>query len=296
MLILIKLIVFKDLTVVRGIYTAASGMMAERRKLDTVSNNLANIDLIGYKKDLSIQKAFPEMLIRRLNDDGLYKFPKGHLETAPVVGKIGTGVEENEIYTVFEQGPLKTTGNPLDLALTDQGFFVIQTSDGERYTRNGSFTIGKEGILVTKSGFPVLGDKGYIYLKKNNFKITHQGQVFHNSNFESDPKRLVSEYENSWENYELLDTIRIVNFENPRFLKKQGNSLWIDTKTSGKAQEIDISLRPKIETETLEASNVNAVKEMVLMIEINRAYEANQKTIQTEDSLLGKLINEIGKY
>ncbi len=166
MLVLIKLIVLKDLTVVRGIYTAASGMMAERRKLDVVSNNLANIDLIGYKKDLSIQKAFPEMLIRRLNDDGLYKFPKGHLETAPIVGKLGTGVEENEIYTLFEQGPLKTTGNPLDLALTDQGFFVIQTSDGERYTRNGSFTIGKEGILVTKSGFPVLGEKGYIYLKK----------------------------------------------------------------------------------------------------------------------------------
>lgn len=282
--------------VVRGIYTAASGMMAQRHRLDVIANNLANIDLTGYKKDLSVQKAFPEMLIRRINDDGLYKFPKGYLETAPVIGKLGTGVEENEIYTSFEQGPLKITGNPLDLALTDEGFFVVQTPEGERYTRNGSFILGPEGILVTKDGYPVIGEKGYIYLKDNNFKITAQGQIFHNSTVERNPKKLVSEYENSWENYELLDNLKIVNFEKTRFLQKQGSSLWNSTEISGQARNIEINSRPKIETATLEGSNVNAINEMVSMITVNRAYEANQKTIQTEDSLLGKLINEIGKF
>ncbi|ASQ29503.1 flagellar basal-body rod protein FlgF [Borrelia miyamotoi] len=281
---------------VRGIYTAASGMVAQRHRLDVIANNLANIDLTGYKKDLSVQKAFPEMLIKRVNDDGLYKFPKGYLETAPVVGKIGTGVEENEIYTSFEQGPLKITGNPLDLALTNEGFFVVQTPEGSRYTRNGSFTLGKEGILVTKDGYPVIGEKGYIHLKHNNFKITDQGQIFHNTIFEENPKRLVSEHENSWENYELLDNLKIVNFEKPRFLKKQGSSLWNSTEISGKAKDIAINSRPKIETGALEGSNVNAINEMVSMITVNRAYEANQKIIQTEDSLLGKLINEIGKF
>ncbi|WKC58307.1 flagellar basal-body rod protein FlgF [Borrelia sp. P9F1] len=281
---------------VRGIYTAASGMVAQRHRLDVIANNLANVDLAGYKGTLSVQKAFPEMLIRRLNDDGLYKLPKGYLETAPVIGKIGTGVEENETYTSFEQGPLKTTGNPLDMALTGEGFFVVQTPKGERYTRNGSFTLGKEGILVTKDGYPVIGEKGYIRLKDNNFKITDQGQIFHNGEFESDPRRLVSEHENSWGNYELLDSLKIVRFEETRFLKKQGNSLWGSTEISGPPRDIELGLRPKIETGILEGSNVNAINEMVSMIEVNRAYEANQKTIQTEDSLLGKLINEIGKF
>ena len=281
---------------VRGIYTAASGMVAQRHRLDVIANNLANVDLAGYKGDLSVQKAFPELLIRRLNDDGLYRFPRGYLETAPVVGKIGTGVEENETYTSFEQGPLKTTGNPLDVALTGEGFFVIRTPRGERYTRNGSFTLGKEGMLVTKDGYPVIGEKGYIHLKDNNFKITDQGQIFHNGEFETDPRRLVSEHENSWENYELLDNLKIVRFEKTRFLKKQGNSLWDSTEISGAPREVAVGLRPKIETGTLEGSNVNAINEMVLMIEVNRAYEANQKTIQAEDLLLGKLINEIGKF
>ncbi|UER67918.1 flagellar basal-body rod protein FlgF [Borrelia sp. BU AG58] len=281
---------------VRGIYTAASGMVAQRHRLEVVANNLANVDLVGYKGDLSVQKAFPEMLIRRLNDDGLYRFSKGYLETAPVVGKLGTGVEENETYTSFEQGPLKTTGNPLDMALTGEGFFVVQTPEGERYTRNGSFTLGKEGILVTKDGYPVIGEKGYIRLKDNNFKITDQGQIFHNGTFHANPKRLVSEHENSWENYELLDSLKVVSFEKTRFLKKQGDSLWNSTEISGPPEAIAPELRPKIEVGTLEGSNVNAVNEMVSMIEVNRAYEANQKTIQTEDLLLGKLINEIGKF
>ncbi|AFI31566.1 flagellar hook-basal body protein [Borrelia crocidurae] len=281
---------------VRGIYTAASGMIAQRHRLEVIANNLANVDLTGYKKDLSVQKAFPEMLIRRTNDDGLYKFPKGYLETAPVVGKLGTGVEESEIYTSFEQGPLKITGNSLDLALTEEGFFVVQTPEGERYTRNGSFTLGREGILITKDGYPVIGEKGYIHIKDNNFKITEQGQIFHNSTFESNPKRLVSESENSWENYELLDNLKIVNFEKARFLKKQGSSLWYSTEISGQAKNIPINSRPKIESGVLECSNVNAINEMVSMITVNRIYEANQKTIQTEDTLLGKLINEIGKF
>ncbi len=180
----------KDLGMVRGIYTAASGMMTQRHRLDVIANNLANIDLTGFKKDLSIQRAFPELLIRRLNDDGLYKFPKGYLETAPVVGKLGVGVEENEIYTSFAQGPIKITGNPLDLALTDVGFFVVQTPEGERYTRNGSFTLGREGILVTKDGYPVIGEKGYVYLKDNNFKIIDGGKYFIMQHLKETPKGL----------------------------------------------------------------------------------------------------------
>jgi flagellar basal-body rod protein FlgF len=103
--------------VVRGLYTAASGMNVQQHRLDEIANNLANVDLNGYKKDTAIQKAFPELLVKRLNDDGMYKFPFGSVDAAPIVGTLGTGVETNEVFTNFSQGPMKQTENDFDLAL-----------------------------------------------------------------------------------------------------------------------------------------------------------------------------------
>lgn len=277
----------------RGLYTGASGMVAQQHRMDALANNLANVDTTGYKKDTSVQKAFPEMLIRRMNDTGLYKWPFGSSEVAPVVGKLGVGVEHNETFTVFEQGAMKPTSNPFDLALDNKGFFSVQTPDGERYTRNGSFVLGKEGLLLTKEGFPVLGEKGPINIKENNFTIDNQGRVWVNRRFQDNPDRLVSMDENDWDETILVDTLKIVDFQFTRELKKQGSSLWKETPDSGPAviKELDQG-RPKVLQGFLEASNVSAVREMVDMIEVNRAYEANQKVIQTQDGLLGKLINE----
>ena len=276
----------------RGIYTGASGMVAQMHRMDVLSNNLANVDVTGYKRDTSISKAFPEMLIRRVNDNGLYKFPFGSAEVGPVVGKLGTGVEYNELFTVFEQGALKETGNPFDLALDGDGFFAVETAYGERYTRNGTFVLGKEGLLLTKNGMPVNGENGPIQIKKNNFVIDSTGRVFQNGAFSDDPQRLVSVEENEWETMELVDTLKVVEFTRPRYLKKQGDSLWMDTIESGAARPMSEETRPKVYQGFLEASNVNPVREMVNLIEVNRAYEANQKTIQTQDTLAGRLINE----
>lgn len=281
---------------VRGIYTGATGMVAQMHRMDAVSNNLANVDVNGYKRDESVHKAFPEMLMRRMNDNGLYKFPFGSMETAPVVGKLGTGVEHNESYTIFTQGIMKQTNNPFDVALEDKGFLVVQTPQGERYTRNGSFTITKEGVLTTKYGFPVLGENGPITLKLHNFTIDSKGRIFQNADLASDPERLVSMEENEWKSTELLDTLRVVNFDRPRYLKKEGNSFWYETPESGEANRLEINARPNVRQGFLEGSNVNVVKEMVQMIEINRAYENNQKMIQTEEQLLAKMINEAAKY
>ena len=276
----------------RGIYTGASGMVAQMHRMDALSNNLANVDVTGYKRDTSISKAFPEMLIRRVNDNGVYKFPFGSAEVGPVVGRMGTGVEFNELYTVFSQGALKETGNPFDLALDGEGFLSVDTAHGERYTRNGTFVLGREGMLLTKGGLPVMGEEGPISIKKNNFVIDGLGRVFQNGALSDDPQRLVSVDENEWENMELVDTLRLVEFPRDRFLKKQGNSLWMATEESGVARSLIGGNRPKVYQGFLEASNVNPVTEMVKLIEVNRAYEANQKTIQTQDSLAGKLINE----
>jgi flagellar basal-body rod protein FlgG len=280
----------------RGLYTAASGMTAQEHRLDALSNNLANVDLTGYKRDISVHKAFPEMLIRRFDDDGMHRFPIGSVDSAPIVGKLGAGVEYNETYTVFDQGSLKQTENPFDMALEEQGFFVIQTNQGERYTRNGSFILGKEGLLMTKEGYPVLGEEGPIFIKHNNFYVDKKGRIFFNRELADNPERLVTMEENDWNQTEMLDSLKIVRFDRPRFLKKEGSSLWNSNEESGPAWIAQNEERPGVLQGFIEAANVNPVIEMVNMIEVNRAYEANQKTISTHDTLLGKLINDAAKY
>ena len=277
---------------IRGLYTGASGMVVQMHRLDTIANNLANVDLNGYKRDTAINKAFPEILIRRMNDDGMFMFPLGSIDTTPIVGKLGTGAELNEVFTVFTQGSLKQTENPFDLALEGEGFLSVLLPDGERYTRNGSFLLNDEGYLVTKHGEFILGENGPIKVKKNNFIIDQDGVIYQNATYSGDERRLVSLEENEWENLERVDRLKIVDFKRLRYLKKMGNSFWRDTEESGPAEIAVGDRRPKVRQGFLESSNVNVVTEMVRMIEVQRTYEANQKMIQTQDSLLGRLINE----
>lgn len=280
---------------IRGLYTGASGMSAQQVRLDAISNNLANVDTDGYKRDVAVHKSFAELLLRRVNDDGVMLNPFGSGDMAPIVGKIGTGVENNEVFTEFEQGALKQTENDFDLAMDGKGFFAIQTPSGERYSRSGAFVLGKEGFLETKEGYPVLGENGPIQVKANNFKVDKDGNVYVNTDYQDDPFRLVSREENDWKGLKKLDTLKIVEFPKDRFIAKQGASLWRSTEESGDAAILAQGSRPKISQGYVEASNVNPVLEMVRMIEVNRAYEANQKSIQSEDSMLGKLINETAR-
>jgi flagellar basal-body rod protein FlgG len=271
-------------------------MRAQQWRLDAVANNLANVDTDGYKRDVAAFKAFPELLIRRQDDDGVYQHPFGSADTAPIVGKMGTGVELNELYTNFDQGALKETASDFDIALDGKGFFSVSTPWGERYTRNGSFQLGKEGYLETKEGYPVMGENGTIRVKANNFQIDKDGRVWINAAYDaSDPELMVGRENNTWEDTTLLDTLKLVDFDLDRYLKKQGSSLYRETDTSGPARVIAEGSRPKVIQGFVEAANVDPVVEMVQMIEVNRAYEANQKVIQTEEATLGVLINQVAK-
>jgi flagellar basal-body rod protein FlgF len=274
----------------RGIYTGASGMIAQQARLDVVSNNLANVDKTGFKKDLTIFKAFPDMLIRRLSDNGLGVTPAGSYDTMPYVGKLGTGVEVNEVYTDFDQGSLQRTENNFDLALEGRGFLTVQTERGERYTRNGSFTINQDGILMNHNGYPVIGEKGIIRVQHNNFIVNEQGEILVNGAL--DPNSVVGMADNDWSQPIVLDRLKLVDFEKIRELKKEGDSLWKETEYSGPP------LPPgnlKVIQGFLEKSNVNMIREMVDMIEVQRSYEANQKAVQTHDTELGRLINEVAR-
>jgi flagellar basal-body rod protein FlgG len=270
-------------------------MRAQQWRLDALANNLANVDADGYKKEISSFKAFPELLLRRMDDDGVYQHPFGSADRAPLIGKLGTGVELNELYTSFEQGAMKETQSDFDLALDGKGFMTVATPWGERYTRNGSFQLGKEGYLETKEGYPVLGEKGPIKVQANNFQVDKQGNVWVNAAYTEDPTRMIAREDNTWEATTLLDTLKLVSFDVDRYLQKQGSSLYRATDISGEARIMEVENRPRVVQGFTEASNVDPVLEMVQMIEVNRAYEANQKVIQTEDAMLGTLINQVGK-
>ena len=110
---------------IRGWYIGSSGMNAQQNRLDTIANNLANVDTAGFKRDVSVSKSFPELLLRRTEADGVYKHPFGSADAAPIIGKIGLGVETNENYTVFEQGSFRGTNTNTDMALAGEGFFAV---------------------------------------------------------------------------------------------------------------------------------------------------------------------------
>ena len=255
---------------IRGWYIGASGMNAQQERLNAISNNLANVDTAGYKRDVTVSKEFSQLLLRRVEADGVYKTANGSYDVAPIVGKLGMGVETNENYTQFEQGSFRDTHTATDFALGGEGFFAVQTPNGERYTRNGNFILGKEGILETKEGYPVMGENGIIRLEDDKFHLDQDGMLYTKEG-------------------DLIDRVKIVRFDNERYLKKMGDNLWNANAISGEAYIAEGMERPRIIQNYLEMSNVNVVNEMVKMIEVNRAYEANQKSIQSEDSMMSTL-------
>lgn len=263
---------------IRGWYTGASGMNAQQNRLDAISNNLANVNTTGYKKDVVASKSFPELLLRRMNLDGVYETPVGSADASPVIGKLGLGVETNENYTDFSQGSFRQTDANTDVAFNGKGFFVVSTPQGERYTRDGNFILGKEGVLLTKDGYPVLGENGVIRAENDKFTINEDGILF-----------------DADDNAE-IDRFKVVRFDNERYLKKIGTNLYSSNDISGDAYIAEGFERPKFLQGYMETSNVNVVNEMVQMIEVNRAYEANQKTITSEDSMMGTLWSKVAVY
>ncbi len=243
---------------IRGIYTAASGMLAEITRADTIANNLANGNTTGYKKDVAISKDFASMLIQRINDG----------KDVPTIGTLGLGSEIDEIATIHTTGPMRTTGNSLDFAIDGNGYFAVETQNGLRYTRNGSFTRNGQGELVTSEGERVMGQNGAIRLPDGKVSVDETGQI------------AVDGVQ--------AGQLQLVAFDNERELLKEGNSLF-------RAPNAGRQATGKVEQGMLEQSNVNVISEMVNLISGYRAYEVNSKTVQTHDQLLDKAVNEVGK-
>lgn len=257
---------------VRALYSAWTGMVNEQKRLDVVSNNMANADTTGFKKVGSTSQSFDEELAVRFND-----MNREHLRTA--VGTLNGGVKIGETYLDYSQGSLKITDGTYDVALEGSGFFTISTTDKNgqthtRYTRDGAFTVTRDGYLVTKDGDSVLGTDG------NPIQIpgAQTAQVS------------IDEFGNIYANDQYVNQFALVDFEDYDTVILYGENMWETT-----ANTNIIAADVRVHQGYLEASNVNVVDEMVDMIAISRAYETNQKMIKTVDTVLEKASNEIGR-
>ena len=261
----------------RGLYTAASGMITETTRTAVIANNLANVNTTGYKLDRAIDREFAPMLIRRINDTTRNKitdFKEFSLDRrAPVVGTLGLGSYTEEIATDHAQGALMTTGNPYDVAISGEGYFMVETPEGVRYTRNGNFYRAANGNLVTSDGRNVLNAQG----RPINIPATATGVIVHQRG-------------EIYADGLLVDTLGFVQFADRRAVLKQGDSLYYTQEGVRPTPATGI-----IEQGVLERANANVISEMVELINNYRVYEADSRAVTTQDAMLDRSVNEVGR-
>ncbi len=241
-----------------GIYPAVSGSLSAMRKMDVISNNLANINTPGFKKD---KMTFEGVLAGTVNPPAVSQ------------GKTADPILQKEsVYIDYSSGPTSQSGNPLDIALDGDGFFAVTTPEGTAYTRQGNLRTSADGTLVTMDGYPVQGVGGKpIIIKGNSVEIDNKGNVTVDS--------------------AQVGTISVVDFQKPYALTKSGAALLVPSDPQAKPQPAKALVRQGF----IEGSNVDSIGEMVQMIETNRYFEACSKVIKGFDDIAAKAVNELGK-
>ena len=262
---------------VKGLYTAYTGMINEQNRLDVLSNNLANADTNGYKKEGATSQTFADELAIKIKDTSYYSMPQK-------LGGMSMGVHIGETYTDYSQGNYKVTDGSTDFALDGNGFFAIEYTDkagntSVKYTRDGAFVVNTAGYLVTKDGDYVLNQNGAL-----------NGAAGSRIQLNPNEKITVDEMGNIFQNDAQVATIGVVDFEDYNYLAKFGENMY-DMVNGGTR----IASTAKVNQGCIETSNVNVVSEMVNMITITRAYQAGQKVINAVDETMDKAVNQVGK-
>lgn len=257
---------------VKALYTAWTGLRNEERRMDVVTNNMANANTTGYKKIDVTSQSFDRQLAVKIND-----LTEG-TDVIRGLGGVNPGVKIGETYFDMTQGNFRQTGDLYNFALSGNGFFTISTTDKSgaehiRYTRDGDFTVTKDGFLVTKDGDFVLGSDGNRIQIPNaatiEISVNELGEIYSGNNY--------------------VATLGIRDFENYEYLSSYGENMY-EPVEGAQIMDADAAVAQGY----LEMSNVNMVTEMVDMIAVTRAYETNQKMIQTVDKVLDKTVNNIG--
>jgi len=239
------------------IYQAAAGALLQQIRLDVLSNNLANLNTVGFKAEKPIFR------MTDLEEGSPYQTATAGLSPlAPPMEQI----------IDFSSGPLHLTGNQLDTAIVGSGFFEVLTDSGPQYTRGGSFTVNPEGLLSTTDGWPVAGQGGTIAIPGSRVEISAAGEVVVDGN--------------------VVDSLQVVDFERPYQLQKLGNSRFVPTRSDIAGEPAE---NYTIAQGYVEISNVDAIRTMTELIDTMRAFESYQRVIRNADEALGKTVNEVGR-
>ncbi len=249
----------------RGTYVSASGGVLQFQRLDIVNNNLANVNTPGFKKQfiVSSTRSFSDTLASQMALGDVYS-PGDH-DRSPDVKEFGT-------YTDFSMGPIKDTGNPFDVALTNPNdFFVVETPNGTQYTRAGNFTLNEEGALATSDGCVVQGDGGALTATGGRAEITPGGTL------------LVDGTD--------VGTLKVVRFEDPSVLEHAGQNRFVLKEGNSEGETVE----PDVVPQALEMSNVSAISSMIDLITTQRGFQLYEKTAKTIDEMNGTAVQQIGK-
>lgn len=260
----------------KGLYTAYTGMLDEQHRMDVITNNLANVNTTGFKKEGATSESFKDTLAYKIKD----------LTESPNIGRrigpMSMGVKTGENYVDYSDGPITETNNPANIALTGPGFFKIEYTNkrGEtsiKYTRDGSFVVKTDGSLCTKDGDFVLSqDDSHIELDPlKDFTIGLDGKIVQLSK-NGDTQEVA--------------TIGLADFEDYNYLEHFGENFYQPVEGATEKEATGVMIQG-----FLEHSNVQVVHEMVDMIALQRHYEANQKVITTYDGSLDIAVNQLGK-
>ena len=263
---------------VKGLYIAHTGMVNEMRRLDIMTNNLANADTTGYKKEGTTSCTFADELAIKIKDTSEYGLHKK-------IGGISYVTQLGQVYTDYSAGNIKVTDNETDFALDGAGFFAVSFTDKEgntsvKFTRDGTFVVNTDGYLVTKDGDYVLNATGALNMDPSEANYVR-----------IDPLAAfaVDELGYIYQNDELVGTLGVVDFDNYDYIEKYGENM-CNLLEGGNV----VASEARVRQGMLESSNVNVVNEMVNMIAIQRAYDAGQKVITSVDETLGIAVS-LGK-
>ena len=249
---------------VKGLYTAYTGLINQQNRLDVVTNNLANATTTGYKKEGTTSQSFDSLMAIKINDPTNANINQN-------IGEISLGVKIGENYRDYSQGSFKNTGGSYDFALSGNGLFSISFTnktgqESTMYTRDGSFQMAQDGSLVTKDGDYVLGQDGPIQLPTNaTISVDETGGIYADGKY--------------------IDKFAITDFEDNNYLEQYGENLYNAVDGATKKDSTATVMQGY-----LEMSNVNVVSEMVQMITISRAFESNQKVMNSIDETLQKAV------
>lgn len=255
----------------KGLYTAYTGMINEQHRMDTMTNNLANASTNGFKKEGATSQSFDSVLAYKIKDTS----QAGNLPKR--IGNMTLGVKIGENYVDYSEGPIKETGNALDLALSSNGFFTIEYTNkaGEtstKYTRDGNFTMTSQGYLVTQDGDFVLGERG----RRIRLNTAQDVSVDRMGNIYQEGAQVAS--------------LQITDFEDYDYLERYGENYFEPVEGAR-----TVAADTQVYSGYLELANISVVTEMVNMIAIQRQYDANQKVITTYDDTLEKAVNQTGR-